>query len=60
MPKTLDQIGEDVRVQGGQGSGTMSELVFNPTTGEFETISQGSAPVGDEIIVTDMTKEGFA
>ncbi|MBQ0029801.1 MAG: hypothetical protein KBT32_05125 [Bacteroidales bacterium] len=63
MAKGLNEIGEDVRIQGGQGTGsgtgTMSELVFNPTTGEFETVAQGSTQ-GDGMIVTDMTSEGFA
>lgn len=35
MAQSLEQMGNDVRVQGGQGTGTMSELVFNPATGEF-------------------------
>ena len=53
-------MGNDVRTQGGQGSGTMSELVFNPVTGEFETRAPGSGTVGEGMIVTEMTKEGFA
>lgn len=60
MAQSLEQMGNDARIQGGQGTGTMSELVFNPTTGEFETVAQGSAPSGNNMIVTEMTKEGFA
>ena len=60
MAQSLEQMGNDARIQGGPGTGTMSELVFNPTTGEFETVAQGSAPSGNNMIVTEMTKEGFA
>lgn len=60
MAQSLEQMGNDVRVQGGQGTGTMSELVFNPATGEFETVAQGFAPSDSNMIVTEMTKEGFA
>ena len=60
MAQSLEQMGNDVRTQGGQGTGTMSELVFNPATGEFETVAQGSATSGSNMIVTEMTKEGFA
>lgn len=60
MEKSLKNLGKEVRTQGGQGTGTMSELVFNPETGEFETIARGEDTEGSEIIVTEMTKEGFA
>lgn len=60
MAQSLEEMGNDVRTQGGQGTGTMSELVFNPTTGEFETVAQGSVTSGTDMIVTEMTKEGFA
>lgn len=60
MAQSFEQMGNDVRTQGGQGTGTMSELVFNPETGEFETRAQGSSTNGNEVIVTEMTKEGFA
>ena len=53
-------MGKDVRTQGGQGTGTMSELIFNPVTGEFETRAQGSQASGEEMVVTEMTNEGFA
>jgi len=38
----------------------MTELVFNPQTGEFEQRAQGSATNGGEEIVTQMTEGGFA
>ena len=60
MAQSFEQMGNDVRTQGGQGSGTMSELVFNPATGEFETRAAGSETNGNEMIVTEMTREGFA
>lgn len=51
-----ERLGEEVRKQ---GEGTaMTELVFNPQTGEFEQRPQGTAGAGD--VVTDMTKGGFA
>ena len=53
-------MGEDIRVQGGQGTGKMTELVFNPDTGEFETRAEGSIPGPGEMNVTEMTDEGFA
>jgi hypothetical protein len=38
----------------------MSELVFDPVTGEFRTIEPGEDVSGDEMNVTEMTDEGFA
>lgn len=55
----LEQMGNDVRIQGGQGTSTMSELVFDPTTGEFETIAQGSKTDESNMVVTEMTMDGF-
>jgi hypothetical protein len=60
MAQNLEQMGENIRVQGGQGSGDMTELVFNPLTGEFETRAQGSGLSDGEMNVTEMTDEGFA
>lgn len=51
-----ERLGEEVRQQG-QGT-AMTELVFNPTTGEFEQKPKGTAGTGD--VVTAMTKDGFA
>jgi len=51
-----EKLGEEVRKQ---GEGTaMTELVFNPATGEFEQRAQGTSGEGD--VVTNMTKDGFA
>ena len=52
MSQDLEKMGEDIRVQGGQGSGTM--------TGEFETKAEGTSVEEGEMNVTEMTKEGFA
>lgn len=60
MSKNLEKMGEDIRVQGGQGTGKMTDLIYNETTGEWETRAQGSQANDDESIVTDMTKDGFA
>ena len=60
MTQDLKKMGEDIRVQGGQGTGKMTELVFNPDTGEFETRAEGSTPRPGEMNVTEMTDEGFA
>lgn len=51
-----EKLGEEVRKQG-QGT-AMTDLVFNPETGEFEQRAQGTAGEGD--VVTSMTKGGFA
>lgn len=53
-------MGEDIRVQGGQGSGDMTELVFDPVSGTFVTKKQGASTGRNEMNVTDMTREGFA
>lgn len=60
MAQSFEQMGNDVRTQGRQGTGRMSELFFNTTTGEFETRAEGSAANDGEIIVTEMTDDGFA
>lgn len=38
----------------------MTELIYNPVTGEFETVPVGTRTNGDRSNVTDMTKDGFA
>lgn len=58
--RELENLGEKVRVQGGQGSGTMSGLVFDPVAGEFRIIEPGENVSGDEMDVTIMTQDGFA
>lgn len=55
----LEQMCNDVRIQGGQGTSTMSELVFDPTTGEFNTIAQGSKTDDSNMVVTEMAMDGF-
>lgn len=54
MSKQKD-VGTAVREQG-----TMSELVFNPLTGEFVVKDKGAALSEGEEIVTEMTNNGFA
>lgn len=58
--RELNKMAEDIRVQGGQGTGSMNELVYNHLTGEFETVSPSSNINRNSQIVTDMTKAGFA
>ena len=60
MGKSQESLGEEVRKQGGQGGSTMSELVFDPVTGEFHTSQPGEKTGNNEMNVTEMTKEGFA
>ncbi len=42
-----------------QGGNTITDLVFNPNTGEFEEAPMGVTHGAGEV-VTDMTKDGFA
>ncbi|MBQ6771710.1 MAG: hypothetical protein IJP44_12135 [Bacteroidales bacterium] len=42
-----------------QNGNTITDLVFNPTTGEFEEAPWGITNGAGEV-VTDMTKDGFA
>lgn len=62
MQKDLTTLGETVRKQSYETKtgGTMLDLVFNPVTGEFEqqNVAAGERPSG--MVVTEMTKEGFA
>ena len=58
--KQFEKMGEDIRIQGGQESGDMTELVYNEVTGEFEIKPQGSSTTGSETNVTAMTRDGFA
>lgn len=52
----LEKVANDVRTQSGQFQSSMSEPVFNPTSGEFETRQIGS---DSSMSVTEMTSEGF-
>lgn len=60
MGQNLEQMGEDIRVQGGQGSGSMTELFFDQDSGEFVTKPKGSSVGAGKMNVTGMTEEGFA
>lgn len=53
----LEKMANDVRVQSEQFQGSMSELVYNPTSGEFETRQIGS---DSSMPVTELASEGFA
>jgi hypothetical protein len=56
----LSRLGQEVRKQGGQGTGTsMKDLVFDPVSGEFKQVSKTETPESGEV-VTRMTEEGFA
>jgi hypothetical protein len=61
MSKQKD-LGTAVREQGGlkKTTGTMSELVFDPVTGEFVVKDKGAALSEGEEVVTEMTNNGFA
>lgn len=52
----LKKVANDVRTQSGQFQGSMSELVFNPTSGEFETRQIG---YGSPVLVTEMSCEEY-
>ncbi len=55
----LSNLGEEVRKQG-YGKDTMKDLVYNPETGEFEQREHSEAQPESGIVVTEMTREGFA
>ena len=57
--KELSNVGEEVRKQG-YGNDTMQDLVFNPVTGEFEQHRHGETTPSSGMVVTEMTREGFA
>jgi hypothetical protein len=54
----FERFGEQIKRQGENQGGTMTQLVYNPDTGEFEQVAKGAAHVGD--VVTEMTEKGFA
>ncbi|MBQ3289218.1 MAG: hypothetical protein IJH50_07400 [Kiritimatiellae bacterium] len=58
----LEKLGEEVRKQGyeEETGGSMQDLVFNPETGEFEQRRHSSTAPVSGMVVTEMTKEGFA
>lgn len=55
----LNTLAESVREQGLSQEASMTQLVYDPTSGEFRQIARGSQPVTGEI-VTEMTENGFA
>lgn len=56
MATESERLGEEVKKQ---GEGTaMTELVFDPQSGEFVQRPKGTAGTGE--VVTKMTEEGFA
>ena len=57
---SLENLGENVRVQGGQAHGKMTDLVFDTTTGEFRTVTPNEPLRSQDMDVTEMTREGFA
>lgn len=57
--RVLTKLGEEVRKQG-YGNDTMLDLVFNPVTGEFEQVKRGEITPSSGMVVTEMTREGFA
>ena len=57
--KDLSKLGEEVRKQGYEND-TMQDLVFNPVTGEFEQHRHGETTPASGMVVTEMTREGFA
>ena len=61
MSKQKD-LGNAVREQGGlkKTTGNMSELVFDPVSGEFVVKDKGAALNEGEEVVTEMTNNGFA
>jgi len=57
--RELNKMAEDVRKEGYEPSSSRTDLVFDPATGEFRTVSRGTTPsVGDT--VTQFTEGGFA
>ena len=57
----LRKLGEEVRKQGGQGTGrSMKDLVFDLDTGEFVQVGTTDIVPTSCDIVTEMTREGFA
>ncbi|MBQ9547065.1 MAG: hypothetical protein IJU90_07250 [Bacteroidales bacterium] len=51
------KLGDEVRKQGYERNKSMYDLVYNETTGMFEIPTE---PTTSGIVVTEMTREGFA
>ena len=58
MKNVESSIAKTVKKIQTKGS-AVTDLVFNPVTGEFEEIPHGMVPAVGEV-VTEMTKYGFA
>ncbi|MBP5511207.1 MAG: hypothetical protein J6Z49_09845 [Kiritimatiellae bacterium] len=56
--RELNNLSENVRKQG-LGENTMTDLVYDPVTGEFKQVNKTESPAQGEV-VTRMTEEGFA
>lgn len=55
------EFGEEIRRQGRPETGpSMKDLVFNPITGEFEQVEHTSLDTTPGMVVTEMTRQGFA
>lgn len=55
----LDKLGESVKSQRQNGGSALTDLVFDPTTGEFKQVPKGTQS-GPGDVVTEMTEKGFA
>jgi hypothetical protein len=55
--RSLDSIADTAK-QIQNGTNPMTDLVFNPVTGEFEQRPRGTSNDGD--VVNEMAKTGFA
>lgn len=56
--KELDKLGEGIKSQR-QGGSALTDLVFDPATGEFKQVPKGTQS-GPGDVVTEMTEKGFA
>lgn len=55
----LKALGDAIREQNQNQGSAMTELVFDPMTGEFKQVPKGTA-TGPGQVVTEMTDKGFA
>ena len=52
------RLGEGIREQGRNQGHSMTDLVFDPISGDFVLVNKDEVHEGD--IVTEMTEKGFA
>lgn len=57
--RELNKLGESVRDQGINQESALTDLVFDPSTGEFKQVPKGTK-TGPGDVVTEMTEKGFA